>query len=241
MAAPQGRGQLQEPVLRLKAPARQQLHVPDRQHRPGIGGRQQEAQQGAGHRDRVGDDLLVGVDQRRDQHQPDQHQVAPVLGVEHGHPRGRKHHGQLHRQEGLLIDLPPVQPREPQPHEQFDEHRPDPEPGPEKRRLAPQAQPAEHRDAVGGASRRGVGLGLRPGADPARAPGQPVDRQVGQTGGTHAQHEQRHQPHFHRNGQKEVHAGSLASGARFSRSRISPATCWRSFPSVSTWRWAVWR
>ncbi len=93
----------------------------------GMRRRQQQAQQRARHGDRVGNRLLVDVDQRGRQHQRNQQQMREDLAVQD--KRHEAAAGKACGQESRGDGFPPINRGETESEAQFDEHGPDPEAG----------------------------------------------------------------------------------------------------------------
>ena len=91
----------------------------------------------AGDRDLVGNDLLVRVDERRHQHQDAEHGVRGKLQVQNGKPVRGQRPGNCRGQQAAGRHLPPVEPRQPNAGQQFQQHGPHPETGAVQGRFPP--------------------------------------------------------------------------------------------------------
>ena len=187
-----------------RSPSRPQPAVG--QQRPGVSRRHQQAQQRARHRNRVGNDLLVGVDQRG-RPASGAISIAWEKNWQCSRPACGEAMAETHRrQQSRAADLPPI------------------ERGQSRRRRAVRPASAESRIRARAGPPRGAGPASRrpargrtaaaagrprrprPRADRPAMPSQPIDAQIDQAADARAQDEQRRQPDIHRHGEDSVHA-----------------------------------
>ena len=157
--------------------------------------RHRQPRDSPGNGDRVGNRLFVEVDEGGDGQQREEQGMAGKLGPQRLGCRPQAGDGE---QPGPL-DFEIVQRCEPNPRQQLDAEWAQPESSTMPRRLTPQEEPAENRDAIDPATRTPALRRRRPRADLPRLPGQTINAQV-QPSPEHAAYRKEHrQLEFDRN------------------------------------------